>query len=181
MKGRWVSRAQGDFENSEYTVMLDRFITHLTEPIKGRTARENSMICQCSYVAINVTSWVSDVDNRAKLYMCRGRRYGKFQYLKFFSKNFKSKEANTNEVDKYNIKFPNFSVCTMQWAKCNSKYIWYQRKAIKSISIFWCRKLQIMLQTFIVPAVGLGLGFIYLFIYSFDGDEVEKNSFIVFC
>ena len=65
-------QSTGDFENSEHTVMLDRFITHLTEPIKGRTARENAMICQCSYILGNKCNiLVSNVDNEAS-YTCVG-------------------------------------------------------------------------------------------------------------
>ena len=36
----------------------------MTEPIKGTMARENVMICQCSYTLGNICNiWVSDVDN----------------------------------------------------------------------------------------------------------------------
>ena len=63
-KGKVSKQSTGDFENSEYTVVLDTFITHLTEPIKGTTARENLMICRCSYILGNKCNiLVSDVDN----------------------------------------------------------------------------------------------------------------------
>lgn len=65
-------RERWDFENSEYAVMLDTFITHLTEPIKGTTARENLMICWCSYILGNKCNiLVSDVDNEVG-YTCVG-------------------------------------------------------------------------------------------------------------